>query len=105
MSGQQHAPASLYPLGKTRYPLYRRLGGPQGQSGWAENLFPTGIRSRTVQAIVAIPSQLPGPDFLLYECKTWSLTQREEHMQKESESSVLMVIYIVHKREEVNRVD
>jgi hypothetical protein len=24
------------PPGKTRYPLYRRLGGPQGRSGWAE---------------------------------------------------------------------
>jgi hypothetical protein len=33
------------PPGKTRYPLYRRLGGPQGRSGRAENLAPTGIRS------------------------------------------------------------
>jgi len=24
------------PLGKTRYPLYRRLGGPQGRSGWTD---------------------------------------------------------------------
>ena len=31
--GQRHAPAALYPRGKTRYPLYRRLGGPQGRSG------------------------------------------------------------------------
>jgi hypothetical protein len=26
----------------TRYPIYRRLGGPQGRSGRAENLVPTG---------------------------------------------------------------
>ena len=32
MVGQRHAPAALRP-GKTRYPLYRRLGGPQGRSG------------------------------------------------------------------------
>jgi len=34
------------PRGKTRYPLYRRLGGPPGlvRTG-AENLAPTGIRS------------------------------------------------------------
>ena len=32
VSGQQHAPAALYPREKTRYPLYRRLGGPQGLS-------------------------------------------------------------------------
>jgi len=37
--------------GKTRYPFYRRLGGPQGRSGRAENLVPTGIRSRTVQSV------------------------------------------------------
>ena len=33
------------PPGKTRYPLYWRLGGPQCRSGRAENLAPTGIRS------------------------------------------------------------
>jgi hypothetical protein len=31
MGDQRHAPAAL-PTGKTRYPLYRRLGGPQGRS-------------------------------------------------------------------------
>ena len=31
VGGQRHAPAVL-PMGKTRYPLYRRLGGPQGRS-------------------------------------------------------------------------
>jgi len=31
MGGQCHTPATLLP-GKTWYPLYRLLGGPQGQS-------------------------------------------------------------------------
>ena len=35
------------------YPFYRRLGGPQGRSGRAENLVPTGIWSRTVQPVVS----------------------------------------------------
>ena len=39
-------PGRTLPPGKTRYPFYRRLGGPQGRSGMAENLVPTGIRSR-----------------------------------------------------------
>jgi len=39
------------PPGKTLYPFYRRLGGLQGRSGLAENLVPTGIRSRTVQPV------------------------------------------------------
>jgi hypothetical protein len=29
------------PLGKTRYPLYRRLVGPQGRSGQARKIFRT----------------------------------------------------------------
>jgi len=44
-------PGRTLPPGKTRYPFYSRLGGPQGQSGRAENLVPTGIRSRTVQPV------------------------------------------------------
>ena len=43
----------VLPPGKTRYPLYRRLGGPQGRSGREENLVPTGIRSRIVQLVVS----------------------------------------------------
>ena len=39
--------------GKTRYPFYRRLGGPQGRSGRAKNFVPTEIRSRTVQPVVS----------------------------------------------------
>jgi len=44
-------PGHTLPPGKTRYPFYRRLGGPQGLSLRAENLVPTGIRSRTVQPV------------------------------------------------------
>ena len=46
-------PGRTLPPGKTRYPFYRRLGGPQGRSGRAENLVPTGIRSRTVRPVVS----------------------------------------------------
>ena len=49
------------PPGKTRYPLYRRLGGPQGRSGRAENLVPTGIRSRTAQPLAQSLYQLSYP--------------------------------------------
>ena len=39
-------PRPLYPRGKTRYPLYRRLGGPQGRSGRMQKISPpTRIRS------------------------------------------------------------
>ena len=53
--GKGVSPTSRPPLppGKTRYPLYRRLRGSQGRCGRAENLVPTGIQSRTVQAVVS----------------------------------------------------
>ena len=61
-------PGRSLPPGKTRYPLYRRLGGPQGRSGRAENLVPAGIRSpdRPVSSSVAIPTELPGPRLHIY---------------------------------------
>jgi len=46
-------PGRNLPPGKTRYTLSRRLGGPQGRSGKAENPIPTGIRSRTVEPVVS----------------------------------------------------
>ena len=46
-------PGRILPLEKTRYPFYRRLGGPQGRSGREENLVPTEIRSRTIQPEVS----------------------------------------------------
>ena len=54
-------PGRTSPTGKTRYPFYRKLGGPQGRFGRAENLVPTGIRSRTVQPVVSRYTELPGP--------------------------------------------
>jgi len=53
VGGQCHSPAALPPE-KNQYPLYRRSGGPPGPI-WtgAENLSPTGIRSRTVQPVAS----------------------------------------------------
>ena len=45
-------PDRILPPGKTRS-LYRRLGGPQGCSGRAENLAPLGFDPRTVQPVVS----------------------------------------------------
>ena len=36
--GYRHVPAALLPRKETRYPLYRRLGGPQGRSGEARKI-------------------------------------------------------------------
>jgi hypothetical protein len=53
VGGQRHAPAAL-PPGKTQYPLYRRLGGPQGWSGRVRKISPPqGFDPRTVQPVAS----------------------------------------------------
>jgi hypothetical protein len=71
VGGQCRALAAL-PPGMTQYPLYRRLGRPQGWSGWgAENLAPTKIWSPDSPARSESLYQLhyPGPlqDVLEYK--------------------------------------
>jgi len=63
VGGQQHASAAL-PPGKTRYPLFRRLGGPQFRSGQVWRISPPpGIDPRIFQPVAgrytdwAIPAQ------------------------------------------------
>ena len=44
----------LPPPGKTRYPLYMRLGGPQGRSGQVRKISPPpGFDPRTVQPVAS----------------------------------------------------
>jgi len=53
LGGQCHAPAALL-LGKTRYPLYWRLGGPQGRPGRVQKILPQpGFDPRTVQPVAS----------------------------------------------------
>jgi len=50
--GSGSRPGRYLPPGKTLYPLYRKLGGPQGRSGQVQKISPPpGIDSRTVQLV------------------------------------------------------
>jgi hypothetical protein len=53
LRGHRHASAAL-PQGKTRYQLYRRLGGPLNRSGRVGKISPLpGFNSWTVQAVAS----------------------------------------------------
>ena len=53
VGGQRHAPAALL-AGLTRYPLYRRLGETQEQSGRVGKISsPPGFDPRTVQPLAS----------------------------------------------------
>ena len=50
--GSASLPGRSLPPEKSRYPLYRRLGGPQGRSGQVRKISPPrGFDPRTVEAI------------------------------------------------------
>jgi len=52
--GLVSCPGHSLPLGKTRYPLYRRLGGPQGWSGQVWKISPPpGFDPRTAQPVAS----------------------------------------------------
>jgi hypothetical protein len=52
--GSASHPGRFLPPGKTRYPLYRRLGGPQGRSGQVRKISPSpGFDPRTVQSVAS----------------------------------------------------
>ena len=78
VGGQRHASAALS-SGKTRYSLYRRLGGPQGRCGRLWKILPQpGFDPRTVQPVAsrytdwAIPVHL----YMLFLRK---LSKQNEH--------------------------
>jgi len=51
VDGQRYYRAA-FPPGNNPYPLYRSMGGQQGQSGWVRKFSPVlGFDLRTVQAV------------------------------------------------------
>ena len=86
VGGQRHAPAAL-PPGNIQYPLYRRLGGPQGRSGRVRKISPPpGFDPRTVQpiasrytdwAIQAASVFIIMKDILSVCCEQWPDEQQE----------------------------
>jgi len=67
--GSAARPGRSLPSGKTRYPLYRRLGGPQGRSGQVRKILPPpGFDPRTVQPVASRYT----------DCATWSTKTTRE---------------------------
>ena len=73
VGGQRHAPAAL-PPGKTRYPLYRRLGGHQGRSGRMREISPPppqgfDPRNRPARSESLFRLSYPGRQVIIYRNK------------------------------------
>jgi len=96
-------PGRTLPPGKTRYPLYMRLGGLQGRSGRAENLVPTGIGSRTVQPVAQSLYRLSYPAHftrlssstnLVYECLLNKNRLHKQHLTYNNNTFLMFLPFI-----------
>jgi len=85
-------PRPHFTPGKTMYPFYREMSGPQGRSGRAENLVPTGIRSRSVQPSVS--SYTVWASRLTYFIQLCNVNQQNAHCSIECFNSILVVFHI-----------
>jgi hypothetical protein len=66
VGGQRHPLATLPPGKETRYPLHRRLGGPQGLSRQVRKISsPLGFDPQTIQPVVSRYTDwaIPVPQF------------------------------------------
>ena len=74
VGGQRHAPAAL-PLGKTPYPLYRRLDGPQGRSRRVRKISPPpGFDPRTVQPVASRYSDCASPSLHIVSNSSFTMS-------------------------------
>ena len=82
VGGQRHAPAA-FPLGKTQYPLFRCLGGPQGRSGQVRKISPpTRIRSPDRPSrSESTPTELTRPDRRIWQANI-KTTQTRNRMSR-----------------------
>jgi len=79
VEGSAARPGRNLPPGKTRYPLYRRLGGHQGRSGRAENLVLAEIRSRTVQPVAQSLYRLSYPAHQQGKKCYWKISNKRHY--------------------------
>ena len=77
--GVSVTPRPLFTPGKTRYPLYRRLGGPQGRSGQVRKILPPpGLDPRTIQPIAQSLYRLSYRAHVWYICTCKLVSLPEE---------------------------
>jgi hypothetical protein len=84
MDGQHHVLAAL-PWGKTRYPLYKRVDGPQGRSGRVRKISsPPGLDPRNVQLVASLYTD-------------WAITVHTFVMIRKPNVTQLLLLYTVEQ--------
>ena len=89
MRGQRHASGALPPR-KTQYPLYRRLGGPQGRFGQVQKI------SSTLGFDLDRPAHSESPDRLSYPGLIANILFRRGYLSKNSNLFVSVLLGWLH---------
>ena len=94
-------PRPLYPRKETRYPLYIRLGGPQGRSGGLRKISPApGFDPRTVQPVAsrytdwAIPAPAHKSSKVGLECELWLAAKITLERQTTPSTDIACTLYL-----------
>jgi len=79
--GISSRPGRSLPPGKTRYPLYRRLGRPQGRSGQVRKISPPpGFDPRAVQPVASrYTDWATRLTFVLYFCINYNIDSQQNN--------------------------
>ena len=102
VGGQRHAPAAL-PPGKTRYPLYRRLGGPQSRSRQVRKTWPPQeVDPRIVQPVASRYTNYAARIHrvrLWYNIKTYVYTRQsvQQFFHTDSVGVCMLCIHTFHQ--------
>ena len=79
-----------------RYPFYRRLGGPQGRSGRAENLVPNGIRYRIAQPVVSHYNDWATRPTCVIICDSYSWSTTTQNSRRVIEINLFSVLFLLN---------
>jgi hypothetical protein len=98
MGGQRHALVALTP-GKNRYPLCRRLGGPQDRSGRVRKISPPpGFDPLTVQPVASRYTDCAIPALETFEVHTYCtcITPRIQSRLANLQPSFISTVSVIH---------
>jgi len=92
--GASSTPRPHFTPGKDPVPILQEAGWAQGRSGRAENLVPTGIRSRTVQPVVSRYTDWATQPTFNYSCGVKCLTYPTDQVGQPQNNPQINQTYI-----------
>jgi hypothetical protein len=88
-------PRPILPPGKSRYPLYGRLGGPHGRSGWVLKISPPTVFDPRTVPVVSRYTGWVIPDLkFINKLNFWSVSGLDKSFTRTSPSEFEFLIHL-----------